>query len=449
MLVNERGGLTVKKTLLAATALTILAMPSLADARKKPAPPPPPAPARVAPTDPVELYYFTHGEAPIWTRDANTRTAAQRVSAILKRAPIDGFAAGPQLAAQVDAALAQAADPAQAKAAEYAISKAWVAFVQHLRTPPKGMIYGYDLLRPHSRPDQILLTTAATPNLLQQVERMADVNPAYRQIRDAAIASGQTVADQRLLANLERARMLPSTGRFIIVDAASSRLTMYENGQPVDSMKVVVGTAETPTPMIASVIHYLTLNPYWNVPSNLIRKTVAPAALKQGAAYLKPRGYEVVSDWTANATVIPPEQVDWKALASGAKEMRIRQQPGPGNSMGKMKVPFPSGVDIYLHDTPSREHFAKSVRQLSNGCIRLEDARRLGRWLMGSDPAARGSEPEQFVQIPTGVPIYLTYLTAQVENGKLTYLNDVYGWDTQPERQAAAAQYTPPAGALR
>ena len=224
---------------------------------------------------------------------------------------------------------------------------------------------------------------------------------------------------------------------------------MYENGQPVDSMKVVVGTPETPTPMIGSVIHYLTLNPYWNVPPNLIRKTVAPAALKQGAAYLKPRGYEVMSDWTTDATVIPASEVDWKALASGEKQMRIRQLPGPGNSMGKMKVPFPSGVDIYLHDTPAREHFAKSVRQLSNGCIRLEDARRFGRWLMGSDPAARGTDPEQFVQIPRGVPIYLTYLTAQPEGGKLTYLNDIYGWDTQPERQAAAAQYTPPAGALR
>ena len=405
----------------------------------------------MAPTDLVEAYYSNHGGAPIWFRDVATRAAASRMSAILKRSTIDGFAFGPQLAMQVDAAIAQSSsgDPATMKAVELVLSKAWVAYIQHLRTPPKGMIYGYDLLRPHARPDQILLTTAAAPNLAQQIERMADVNPTYRNIRDAAIASGQTVADARLLANLERARVLPATGRFIIVDSATSRLTMYENGQPVDSMKVVVGTPETPTPMIASVIHYLTLNPYWNVPPNLIRKTVAPAALKQGAAYLKPRGYEVMSDWTREAAVIPASQVDWKALASGEKQMRIRQQPGPGNSMGKMKVPFPSGVDIYLHDTPAREHFAKSVRQLSNGCIRLEDARRLGRWLMGSDPAARGAEPEQFVQIPQGVPIYLTYLTAQPEAGKLAYVNDIYGWDTQPERQAAAAAYTPPAGALR
>ena len=441
----------MNKLLLAATVLTALA-PSAADARKKQPVPPPPAPVvRIAPTDPVEAYYFHRADSPIWLRDASTRAAAGRMSAILKRSSIDGFAFGPQLAMQVDAALAQAAsgNPAAMKAAEVTLSRAWVAYVQHLRTPPKGMIYGYDLLRPHNRPDQILLTTAASPNLAEQIDRMADVNPTYKGIRDAALASGQTVADARLVANLERARVLPSTGRFIIVDAAMARLTMYENGQPVDSMKVVVGTPDTPTPMIASVIHYLTLNPYWNVPPNLIRKTVAPGALKSGAAYLKPRGYEVVSDWTREATVVPASEVDWKALASGEKQMRIRQQPGPGNSMGKMKVPFPSGVDIYLHDTPSREHFAKSVRQLSNGCIRLEDARRLGRWLMGADPATAGSDPEQFVQIPRGVPIYLTYLTAQPEAGKLAYLDDIYGWDTQPDRQAAAASYTPPAGTLR
>jgi hypothetical protein len=442
----------VKKLLLAATVLSAL-LPSAADAKKKkPAPPPPPVVVRVAPTDPVEAYYFHHGEAPIWFRDAASRAAAAKLSGLLRRATIDGFVYGPQLASQVDAAIAQAAspDPSMVKAAEVIVSKAWVAYVQHLRTPPKGQIFGYAMLQPHSRPDQILLTAAASgPLLSQHLDRTTDVNPFYRQIRDAALAQGLTVPDVRLLANLERARVLPSTGRFIVVDAATARLTMYESGQPVDSMKVVVGTPETPTPMIASVIHYLTLNPYWNVPPNLIVKTVAPAAVKQGASYLKPRGYQVVADWTADAPVVPPEEVNWKAVAAGQKQVRVRQLPGPGNSMGKMKVPFPSGVDIYLHDTPSRDKFNAAARQLSNGCIRLEDAQRLGRWLMRSDPASRGTDPEQFVQLPQGVPVYLTYLTAQVSDGKLSYLNDVYGWDGQPDRQAAAAQYTPPAGALR
>jgi murein L,D-transpeptidase YcbB/YkuD len=116
----------------------------------------------------------------------------------------------------------------------------------------------------------------------------------------------------------------------------------------------------------------------------------------------------------------------------------VRQGPGSLNSMGKLKFPFPNPEDIYLHDTPSKELFAKDVRDLSNGCVRLEDAQRLGRWLLGTEPVAPGTDPEMRVQLPKGVPIVLTYLTAQVVDGKLTYLPDIYGWDT-PQAVATAS----------
>ncbi|HEU4705000.1 MAG TPA: L,D-transpeptidase family protein, partial [Sphingomicrobium sp.] len=218
------------------------------------------------------------------------------------------------------------------------------------------------------------------------------------------------------------------------------RLTMYENGQPVDSMKVVVGTRDLPTPLIASMIHYVTFNPYWNVPHHLVRKTVAPNVLKQGIGYLKSRGYEVMADWSEEAAVLPADSVDWKAVAAGKTQVRVRQKPGPGNSMGEMKFRFPSGEDIYLHDTPTREYFAKSQRTLSNGCVRLEDAKRLARWLMGREPVAPSKDPEIRVQIPQGVPIYLTYLTAQPSSSGVTYLSDVYGWDQPAGQQVASSQ---------
>ena len=109
--------------------------------------------------------------------------------------------------------------------------------------------------------------------------------------------------------------------------------------------------------------------------------------------------------------------------------IRVRQDPGPLNSMGNLKFPFPNPEDIYLHDTPNKDLFGKSVRDLSNGCVRLEDAKRLGRWLLVRirwRPAPTRSTRDHF---PKGVPIILTYLTAQVQDGKLTYLPDIYGWD--------------------
>ena len=408
------------------------------------------------PTSSVAAFYNTLRKSPIWFRGGVPDAAAGELVAILKRAPYDGLASGPQVAAQVEQAIARASsgNPADVTTAEQMLSAAWVLYVQTLKRPTPGMIYAYPVLSPatNSRADQILLTAAAAPSLSAYLQSAANVNPIYASIRDAAWreaqATGNLTPDPRLLANLERARTLPSRGRFALVDSASQRLFMYENGQMVDSMKVVVGDKDKlglPTPLIASVMHYMTFNPYWNVPHHLVRKTVAPGYLKQGGAkYLKAKGYEVMSNWTDDATVLDPDSIDWKAVQAGTKQIRVRQLPGPTNSMGKMKFPFPNGQDIFLHDTPTREHFAKAQRTISNGCVRLEDARRFARWLLGREPVAPSDGTEVRVQLPAGVPIYLTYLTAQPTDKGLTYLKDVYGWDRPSSQQVAVNQATAP-----
>ena len=393
----------------------------------------------------VAAFYSTHRIKPMWFRGASPAPAALRLVGILRRAHVDGLASGPQLAAQVEAAMARAATgkAEDVKASEQLLASAWVLYVQALKRQTPGMIYGYPQLKPqNSRADQILLTAAASPVLEAHVQAVSNVNPTYAQIRDAAWQQLQAtggVPDSRLLANLDRARALPAGGRFIVVDSATQRLTMYENGQPIDSMKVIVGMRDMPTPLIASMIHYITLNPYWNVPHHLVRKTIAPNVLKQGPGYLKSRGYEVMADWTENAAVLPADSIDWKAVLAGKQQIRVRQLPGPGNSMGKMKFRFPSGEDIYLHDTPSKALFAKDRRTLSNGCVRLEDAKRLGRWLMGREPTSASAEAEQRLLLPQAVPIYLTYLTAQPNSAGVNYLADVYGWD-QPATQQVASK---------
>ena len=103
-----------------------------------------------------------------------------------------------------------------------------------------------------------------------------------------------------------------------------------------------------------------------------------------------------------------------------------------------MKFGFPNAYDIYLHDTPVKELFAPDDRDLSHGCIRLEDAERLGRWLLGRDPQALRDEPEQHALLPTPVPIYVTYLTAQAQGGQLAFVDDAYGRDTQRLAQIAS-----------
>ena len=389
--------------------------------------------------------YDTYHIQPIWFRNGVNEAAVARLVQILERAPFDGFGAGPQLATQLQAAVAQArsGSASDVTAAERALSSAWVQYVQWIKRPTAGMIYAYKILKPHgSDAEQILLTTAAAPSVDAYLTTISNVNPLYAQLRDAgwaeAQASGNPTPDPRLLANLDRLRSLPATGRFLLVDSGSSTLTLYQDGQPVDAMKVITGTKELPTPLIASIMYYVTYNPYWHAPDHLVRKTIAPTVLRQGMGYLKFRGYHVVDDWTETPNVIDPTTVDWKAAAAGTLHLRIRQDPGPLNSMGSLKFPFANPEDIYLHDTPSKALFAKEQRNLSNGCVRVEDAKRLGTWLLGQEPVAPGTAAETQVQVPRGVPIYLTYITAQVRDGKLTYLPDLYGWDHSPPQFASA-----------
>ena len=393
----------------------------------------------------VASYYATHGQQGIWFRGGDQSAAAAQLISILERAPFDGMASGPQLAAEVKAALARAMSRQKADimAAEQTMSAAWVQYVQAIKRPTQGMVYAIPVLSPQgTRADQILLTASAAPSLDRHLATVSNVNAIYGQLRDTAWAqaqaSGNLTPDPRLIANLDRLRSIPSTGKFIVVDSGTQMMTMFENGRPVDAMKIVVGKNGYETPMIASIMYYIVYNPYWNAPDHLVRK-IAQNYLSMGDKYLKSRGYQVMKDWTAASAVVPSDQVNWKAVATGKEQIRIRQKPQDDNSMGDLKFPFVNNLDIFLHDTPHKEYFARANRYLSNGCVRLEDARRFGRWLLnGSEPAAPGTDAEIQVQLPRGVPIYRTYVTAQAKDGKLSYLPDTYGWDRRSAQLASS-----------
>jgi murein L,D-transpeptidase YcbB/YkuD len=287
----------------------------------------------------------------------------------------------------------------------------------------------------------ILARAAAAPSLAAHVRAVSEVNPIYAELRDAAWASAQANGgqlDPRVLASLDRARDVPPESRYIMVDTAGARLYMIEDGRIADSMKVIVGKADpsTQTPMLASTIYYATLNPYWHVSGEMVRSLIARNVLGQGLGYLRSHSYQVLSA-DGSGELLDPAKVDWHAVAEGRETVQVRQLPGPGNSMGRIKIGFPNPADIYLHDTPNKELFAQEDRNLSHGCIRLEDAERLGRWLLGRDPEAATRDPEQNVLLPAPVPIYVTYLTAHVDGGQLSFVDDIYGRDAQRQQVAA------------
>ena len=248
-----------------------------------------------------------------------------------------------------------------------------------------------------------------------------------------ALNRGAQYYEQIILINLERARRLPAPEeqhKYLIVDAGDARLSMWQNGRKVDEMKVVVGKAETATPMMAAYIRYADVNPYWNVPPELARSLVGPRVVAQGVKYLTDREYQVLADYSDDAQLIDPHSVDWQAVVDGTQEVRLRRLPSPANSMGMMKFMLPNYFGIYLHDSPEKEHFTKNELWISNGCVRLEDYKRVAKFLFdGIVPQGKNPKVEEHANLPDPIPVYMTYLTAQPTPDGVQFMPDHYGRD--------------------
>ena len=248
-----------------------------------------------------------------------------------------------------------------------------------------------------------------------------------------ALNRGAQYYEQLIIINMERAKRLPSPEeqrKYAVVDSGNARLSLWENGRKVDEMKVVVGKAETATPMMAAYIRYVSVNPYWNVPPELVRGLIGPRVATQGVSYLTDREYQVLSSYGDDAQQIDPNTVDWQAVVDGRQDVRLRRLPSPANSMRNMKFMLPNYFGIYLHDTPERDHFTKNELWISNGCVRVEDYARFARWLFnGSVPQGKNPKVEEEVNLPAPVPVYMTYLTAQPTATGVQFMPDHYGRD--------------------
>jgi murein L,D-transpeptidase YcbB/YkuD len=442
--INATGSASVLKVAwrlgLAASALVLIAAPpgmGTASARSRP--------AAVAQSDGINAFYRSRGGAPLWL-SSTSGAAAQQLIQLLATAQADNLNPRRYNARGLQRALdaARTGNPIAIQRAEIALSQAFVAYVDDVkRDPGMGIVYVDPELKPAPPSAQYLLKQAASaPSLSDYVSQIGWMNPIYGKLRQAlASRLYRNDVERRLLAiNLERARALPSGGqRYVIINAPAARLYMYENGQVVDSMRVVAGRPDpiAQTPMMNAFIRYIALNPYWNSPEDITAKRLAPTILKEGRAYFKNRGYELLSDWSDHARVIDPMSIDWRAVAAGRVKARLRQKPGPANSMGKMKFMFPNAQGIWLHDTPEKEKIEDAARLESNGCVRLEDAKRFARWLFnGRPPSPQGARPEQKVNLPQPVPLYITYLTAVPSGTSIVYFDDFYGKDRQALRIA-------------
>lgn len=393
-------------------------------------------------SDEFREFYAARSFSPFWmTPDGRVGSAAHALLSRVETAQFDGLDRKALRRLDLrsvhrDLRRASRGDPDDVARADVGLSRLFAEYIRAVRSVrPDEMIYAGPGLAPKvpSAP-AVLAAAGAAESIDRYVREMGWMHPLYAPLRDAIGTPGYSPSQRDAIwLNLARVRAMPALaqGRHVLVDTAGARLWMYEDGQPVDSMKVVVGKPETQTPTMAGHVSHAIVNPYWNVPPDLVQQNIATNVLDKGIGYLKDRGYEVLSDYSDKPALVDPKTVKWDAVAAGTRFVRVRQKPGNGNFMGKVKYEFPNQLGIYLHDTPDKHLLKEDRRQLSAGCVRLEDADRFGRWLLGRPLPRPGKQAEQRVEVAQPVPIYITHLTAMPTESGIAFRSDVYGETVQ------------------
>ncbi|MBJ6988699.1 MULTISPECIES: L,D-transpeptidase family protein [unclassified Devosia] len=248
----------------------------------------------------------------------------------------------------------------------------------------------------------------------------------------SALNGGAEIRREDIIANMERWRWMPSDlGDFnVFVNIPEFRLSVQRNFQEEYTTRVVVGTFKNQTPVFSDSIRHLVVNPYWNVPTSIIKGEIAPAVLNNHG-YTDAKNMDLIY----NGDVVSPWQVNWSAVSASNFPFRVRQRPGPGNSLGQIKFLFPNKHDVYLHDTPSKNLFSRASRAFSHGCVRVEDPFAFADALMANEPnisrtslEAMFGPSERWVNPTKQIPVHLAYFTVRVDGtGAMQNFSDVYG----------------------
>jgi murein L,D-transpeptidase YcbB/YkuD len=242
-----------------------------------------------------------------------------------------------------------------------------------------------------------------------------------------ALNVGPEVRAAQIGANLERFRWMPRAlgDRYIMVNVPAFKVAAYDSGQKTLEMKVIVGQEYDgrSTPVFADSMQFVVFRPYWNVTPTIQAEEFANMSAEAMAA----GNYEYYKDGGVT---------------------RVRQRPGPKNALGLVKFLFPNNFNIYLHDTPNDKLFEKDVRAFSHGCIRLEKPAEMAAYVLGWDmdrvqAAMNSSRDNQTITLKKKIPVYITYFTTYIHEGKLFFGNDLYHRDDALLREVAVGAVLP------
>lgn len=292
--------------------------------------------------------------------------------------------------------------------------------------------------RPPSAQPEPLIQPLVYGDTLQQAVRAFQTAHG---IQPDAVIGPQTVAalnitpqyrQQQVRINLERLRWLDARRQqhSLVVNAAGSKAILYDGDEVRWQSRVQSGSPDRATPLLDSRINRVTLNPSWTIPPTIMREDKLPQ-IRSNPAYFTERNLMVLD---TQGNQLDPAGIDW----NNPRGVLLREPPGPNNPLGRMVFRFDNPFAVFLHDTPSQSLFARAVRNVSSGCVRVEQADQLADYLFYTLDEQRRERIEQRmasgntheVGVRNGPQVLLTYWTAEgLDDGNLRFFPDPYQLD--------------------
>ncbi|AMJ58974.1 L,D-transpeptidase family protein [Bosea sp. PAMC 26642] len=238
----------------------------------------------------------------------------------------------------------------------------------------------------------------------------------------------------QLTASLERLKStaFPFAERYVVVNIPGASVEAVQNGVVQRRHLAIVGRPDRPSPVLQANITSVNLNPYWTVPTSIVKADIIPH-MRREPDFVTKSHMKLLG---AENREIDPATVKWASLTS--PYFTVRQDPGPLNALGQLKIDMPNTEAVYMHDTPKQTLFRNDVRFNSSGCARIEGVRDLAAWLLeGTEWTLPALEAEiaknerKDIRLKKSVPVAWVYLTGwQGADGLVQFREDIYGLDT-------------------
>jgi L,D-transpeptidase YcbB len=226
-----------------------------------------------------------------------------------------------------------------------------------------------------------------------------------------------------------------------IVNIPDFKLYIVENGETINSFKVIVGKKKNQTPRLSAKIQYLEFNPYWNVPHKIAKKELLPI-IKKNPEYLKKENISVFENWSERAREL--HKINWNYITKYNFHYKLRQNPGKKNVLGAVKFIFPNPYSVYLHDTDKKYLFDKQVRAFSHGCVRVDNPMKIALYVVMNNINKElsevtdivASESRKIVRLDKPIDIHIVYWTSWVDANGVNFRKDIYRLDNEETRFA-------------